>query len=116
MTLLLKISRVGVKRESMENEELDGEGDDGDTREEGLSLSFLHTPRGSDGEGLSRSLDLTGRERCVLERTSVEVCGERNNGLEESVQLLRGLLLLFMYVSISSTRLRLELGVLLPLL
>ena len=122
MTLLLKMSRVGVNSESMENEEVEGVGDDGETKEEGLSLSLVHIPRGRDGDGFSLSFDLTGSERCVLERTSVEDCGDevqRNNGLEGfcrsmlGVRLHRGLLLLFVYISISSARLRLVLGVLL---
>lgn len=123
MTLLLKMSRVGVKSESIEKDELEGVGDDGETREEGLSLSLVHTPRGREGDGFNLSLDLTGSERCVLERTRVEDCGDevqRNNGLEGfcrsvlDVRLLRGLLLLFMYISISSARLWPVLGV--PLL
>lgn len=40
MTLLLKMSRVGVKSESMENDEVEGVGDEGETREGGLSLSL----------------------------------------------------------------------------
>lgn len=69
MTLLLKMSRVGVNSESMENDE--GVGDEGDTKEEGLSLSLVQTPRGRDGDDRSLSLGLTGSGRCVLERSSV---------------------------------------------
>lgn len=76
MTLLLKMSRVGVNSESMENDEAEGVGDEGDTKEEGLSLSLLQTPRGRDGDGLSLSLDLTGSGRCVLERSTAEGRGE----------------------------------------
>lgn len=67
MTLLLKMSRVGVKSESMEKEEEEGVGDEGDTREEDLSRSLLQTPRGSEGDGLSLSLDFPGSGRCELE-------------------------------------------------
>ena len=119
MTLLLKMSRVGVNSESMENDEAEGVGDEGDTKEEGLSLSLLQTPRGRDGDGLSLSLDLTGSGRCVLERSTAEGRGEvwgdeaeRNKGLDGfcrsilGARLLRGLLALFMYISISSARSR----------
>lgn len=74
MTLLLKMSRVGVNSESMENDEVEGVGDEGDAKEEGLSLSLL--PRGREGDGLSLSLGLTGIGRCVLERRRVEGRGE----------------------------------------
>lgn len=77
MTLLLKMSRVGVNSESMENDEVEGVGDEGDTKEEGLSLpSLLQTPRGRDGDDLSLSLDLTGSCRFVLERSRVDGRGE----------------------------------------
>lgn len=77
MTLHLKMSRVGVNSESMENDELEGVGDEGDTKEEGLSLpSLLQTPRGRDGDDLSLSLDLTGSGRFVLERSRVDGRGE----------------------------------------
>lgn len=112
MTLLLKMSRVGVKSESMENDEVEGVGDDGDTMEGGLSL----LPRGRDGDGLSLSLDLTGICRLVLERSRVEGRGEERGdevvGLEGfcrsvlGARLLSGLLALFMYISISSARWR----------
>ncbi len=76
MTLLLKMSRVGVKSESMEKDEVEGVGDDGDTKEAGLSLSLLQTLRGREGEVLSLSLGLTGSGRCVLEWRRVEGLGE----------------------------------------
>lgn len=122
MTLLLKMSRVGVKRESMEKEEVEGVGEDGETREAGRS----RPTRGRDGEGLSRSFGLTARGRCVLERSRAggrgEVRGEgveRSTGLEGfcrsmlGARLLKGLLTLFMYISISSARSRRAVGVLL---
>lgn len=69
MTLLLKMSRVGVNRDSMENDEVEEVGDKGNTKEVGLSFSLL--PRGRDGDGLNFSLDLTGSGSCVLDRSSV---------------------------------------------
>lgn len=124
MTLLLKMSRVGVNSVSMENDEVEGVGDDGETKEGGLSL--LQIPRGRDGDCLSLSFVLAGSGRCVVDRTRVEDCGEewgeeaeRNKGLEGfcrsilGVRLLKGLLPLFMYISISSARLRRELDALL---
>lgn len=61
----------------MENdEEEEGVGEDGDTKEEGLSLTLVQTPRGREGDVLSLSLDLTGSGRCVLERSKVEGLGE----------------------------------------
>lgn len=74
MTLLLKMSSVGVKRESMENDEVEDVGDEGDIKEGGLSLSLL--PRGRDVDDLILSLDLTGSGRCVLERSRVQGRGE----------------------------------------
>lgn len=74
MTLLLKMSRVGVKRESMEKDEVEEVGDEGDIKEVGLSLSLL--PKGRDGDDLSLSLDLTGSGRYVLERSRVLGRGE----------------------------------------
>lgn len=126
MTLLLKISRVGVNSVSIEKDDVEGVGDDGETKEGGLSLSLLQIPRGRDGDCLNLSFGLTGSGRCVVDRTRVEDCGEdwgeeaeRNKGLEGfcrsilGVRLLRGLLPLFMYISISSARLRRALDVLL---
>lgn len=120
------MSRVGVNSVSMENDEVEGVGDDGETKEGGLSLSLLQIPRGRDGDCLSLSFVLAGSGRCVVDWTRVEDCGEewgeeaeRNKGLEGfcrsilGVRLLKGLLPLFMYVSISSARLRLELNALL---
>lgn len=68
------MSRVGVNSESMENDEAEGVGDEGDTKEEGLSRSLL--PRGRDGEGFSLSLGLLGIGRCELERSRVQGGGE----------------------------------------
>lgn len=118
MTLLLKMSSVGVKSESMENDEVEDVGDEGDTKEGGLSLSLL--PRGGDGDDLSLSLDLTGSGRCVLERSRVQGRGEvwgdedakGSEGFEGfwrsllAARLLRGLFALFIYSSISSARSR----------
>lgn len=118
MTLLLKMSSVGVKSESTENDEVEDVGDVGDTKEGGLSLSLL--PRGRDGDDLSLSLDLTGSRRCVLERSRVQGRGEVRGdedakGSEGSegfctsllaARLLRGLFPLFIYTSISSARSR----------
>ena len=114
--LLLKLSRVGVSRESMEKEDEDRLGDEGDTREDGRSLSLCGAPRGSDGDGRRRSLGLATSGRCVCERASGgglgELCGEGlqwNRGLEGlwrsmlGARLLRGLTV-FMYISISSAR------------
>lgn len=70
------MSRDGVNSESMENDEDDGVGEEGDTKEEGLSLSLVPTPRGRDGDGLSLSLDFTGSGRCVLEWSRLERRGE----------------------------------------
>lgn len=109
------MSSVGVKSESMENDEVEDVGDEGDTKEGGLSLSLL--PRGRDGDDLSLSLDLTGSGRCVLERRRVQGCGEvrgdedakGNEGLWRSLvaaRLLTGLLALLIYTSISSARSR----------
>lgn len=101
----------------MENEEAEGVGDEGNTKDEGLSLLLLPTPRGSDGDVRSRSLDLTGNRRWVLERSRVWVrlgCEEGLDGLRTSVlglQLLSGLLVLFMYISISSASSRRAVGV-----
>lgn len=115
MTLLLTISKVGVNSESMENDKVDGLGEEGKAKEEGLSPSLLHMAIGRDGEGFNLSLDFKGSERCVLEQVSVEDCGdvwadelERNSGLEElcisilGERLFKGLLLLFMNISVSS--------------
>lgn len=118
MTLLLKMSSVGVNSESMENDEVEDVGDEGDTKEGGLSLSLL--PRGRDGDDLSLSLDLTGSGRCVLERRRVHGCGEvrgdedakGSEGLEGfrrslvAARLLMGLFALLIYTSISSARSR----------
>lgn len=57
------MSSVGVNSASIENDEVEGVGDDGEAKEEGLSLSLLQTPRGRDGDGLSLSLGLTGSGR-----------------------------------------------------
>lgn len=76
MTLLLKMSRVGVNSESMENDEEEGEGEEGDTKEEGLSLFLVQTPRGRDGDDRNLSLDFTDSGMCVLERSRVEGRGE----------------------------------------
>lgn len=65
-----------MNSESIENDELEGVGDEGDTKEVGLSLSLAETPRGRDGDDLSLSLGLTGRGRCVLDRSRVEGRGE----------------------------------------
>lgn len=118
MTLLLKMSSVGVKRESMENDEVEDVGDEGDIKEGGLSLSLL--PRGRDVDDLILSLDLTGSGRCVLERSRVqgrgEVWGDEDAKGSEGFEgfcgsllaawFLRGLFALFIYTSISSARSR----------
>lgn len=116
MTLLLKMSRVGVKSESMENDEVEEVGDEGDTKEGGLSLSLL--PKGRDGDDLSLSLDLTGSGRCVLERSRVQGRGEAwgdgdwSEGFEEfcrsalAARPLEGLFAFIRYTSISSARSR----------
>lgn len=116
MTLLLKMSRVGVKRESMEKDEVEEVGDEGDTKEGGLSLSLL--PKGRDGDDRILSLDLTGSGRCVLERSRMlgrgEVFGDEDwsEGFEEfrrsaqAARLLEGLFALFIYTSISLARSR----------
>lgn len=117
MTLLLKMSSVGVKSESMENDEVEDVGDEGDAKEGGLSLSLL--PRGRDGDDLSLSLGLMGSGRCVLERSRVQGRGEvwgdedakGSEGFEGfcrsllAARLLRGLFAL-LYTSISSARSR----------
>lgn len=123
MTLLLKMSRDGLNSESMENDEDDGVGEEGETKEEGLSLSLVHRPRGRDGDGLSLSLGFAGSGSCALECGVVVGRGESrgdeaglNNGLEGfcrfvlDVRLLRGLLPLCMYISISSARSRRAVG------
>lgn len=119
MTLLLKMSSLGVKSESMENEdEVEDVGDEGDAKEGGLSLSLL--PSGRDGDDLSLSLDLTGSGRYVLERSRVQGRGEvwadensrGSEGFEGvcrsllAARLLRGLFALCIYTSIFSARSR----------
>lgn len=61
------MSRVGVNSVSMENDEVEGVGDDGETKEGGLSLSLLQIPRGRDGDCLSLSFVLAGSGRCVVD-------------------------------------------------
>jgi len=70
--LHLKMSSVGVNRDSMEKEEeeeaAEGEGEEGQARDEGRSLP--DTPRGIDGDVRRRSRGVTGRCSCVLARSN----------------------------------------------
>lgn len=73
MKLLLKMSSVGVSRDSMEKEEAEGVGEEGDTNEVGrASLPFRGHPSGSEGEenNLLRGWGCNG----VLGEPGIAVC------------------------------------------
>lgn len=120
MTLLLKMSSVGVNSVSMEKEDEEGVGEEGDTSDVGRSLSL--EPRGSEGEGRRRVRVAKGSWECERSRTGGrgELLGEGvegGRGLEglcRSARLLRGLLTWFMYVTISSASSRRAEGALRP--